>query len=144
MRGEDSVRRFFDGTTRIGFIRSKSGVLSQSAAFVVPEQSQKTSRQFCKQDSWLKGDAMRSFTIGFHAAVIVLSVVFAGCGGGGGGGGGGSSVPTLTYTGNSSAAVITSSNASGIASAVLGGDPSGSVAGRSTSSRLPKQHNFPK
>jgi len=70
---------------------------------------------------------MRSFTIGFHAAVIVLSVVFAGCGGGGGGGGGGSSVPTLTYTGNSSAAVITSSNASGIASAVLGGDPSGSV-----------------
>lgn len=58
----------------------------------------------------------------FVAAVPLVAIIIAGCGGGGGGSSGGGAT-TISYSGNTSAATLTSNNAASLSgSALVGGD----------------------
>src|SRR5512134_1689408 len=62
-----------------------------------------------------------------------LLALLSACGGGGGDGGGGA-LPPLNYSGNTNAAVVTTSNASGLVSGIFGtSSTADAVAGISTS-----------
>jgi hypothetical protein len=62
-----------------------------------------------------------------------MLLFLAGCGGGGGGGGGGGNLPALVYSGSSSQATVTTTNASRLAANVLGSaDTANIIAGIST------------
>lgn len=69
--------------------------------------------------------------IAYLAAGLMLATL-AGCGGGGGGGSSGTA--SLPYTGNTSAADITATNASGLTANVIGGDATATILGASTTS----------
>jgi hypothetical protein len=76
-----------------------------------------------------RGPSVRAFTgsIVLRTAALLLSAALAACsGGGGGGGGGGGSTAPLVYTGNTSAANISGTNAALLVANVVGGsDASG-------------------
>lgn len=65
-----------------------------------------------------------------RAALAALVALLAACGGGGdGGGGGGGTLPPLNYSGNANAAVLTTANASGFVSGLLGSSETAAVIG---------------
>ena len=71
---------------------------------------------------------------GALAASSLVLLFSCGGGGGGGDGGGGGTLPPLPYSGNTNAAVVTTSNASGLVSGVFGSSSTAdAVAGISTS-----------
>lgn len=66
-----------------------------------------------------------------RAALAALVTVLAACGGGdgGGGGGGGGTLPLLNYSGNTNAAVLSTTNASGFVSGLFGSSETAEVIG---------------